>query len=159
MNAPSLADLRDIHLPPTPWPASALPEGEVLLALLAASLLAFAALVGWLLQHVARRRQRAALRELARLAAGHRRDGDATRLACGLSRLLRHHAAARFPAAGTAGLVGNAWLSFLDAHGGDGAFAAGVGAALASRPYRADGELDAAALIALVRRWLEANPA
>ena len=33
-----------------------------------------------------------------------------------------------------------------------------LGAVLESRPYQARGTFDAAALLALVRRWLQANP-
>lgn len=155
MTSPSLAELRDIHLPPPPFLVSALPPwwgwwaGAMLLA---------AGALWWAWRFWRRRRLRTALRELTRLAADHARDGDTTRLAAGLSRLLRHYALARFPAAGIAGLSGAGWLEFLDAHGGVGDFAGGVGAAIEWRPYRAHGAIDEAALILLVRRWLRANP-
>lgn len=156
MTTPSLAELRDIHLPPPPWPAALLDEQASALALIAALA---GALLAWSWRRWTRRRLHAALRELARLAGDHRRHGDTTRLVRGLSHLLRQHAIARFPATDAAGLVGDAWLCFLDAHGGGGAFGKGVGSVLASRPYRADGDVDVAALIDLVRRWLQANPA
>lgn len=155
---PSLDELRDIHLPPPPYLTTLVPEGWEAVLVVAALALVVAALWG-LLRFLQRRRLRCALRELAGLAAEHRRDGDATRLAAGLSRLLRCYAVARFPQTEVCGLTGNDWLRFLDAHGGQGAFAEGAGAALAWRPYRAAGEVDAAALIAVVRRWLQANPA
>lgn len=155
MTPDALDTLRDIHLPapPTPWPV---PDWLPAAGVLALVLALFYARRLW-----RRRAQRAALRELDKLAAAHARDGEATRLAGGLSRLLRRHAMARFPQAGVAGLTGTAWLRFLDAHGGNGAFCDGPGSALETIPYRANNEMDAAqvaALFTLARSWLEANP-
>ena len=154
MTAPSLDALRDIHLPPAPVLASLLPPwwwGAPALALLVCAL-------WWARRWRRRRPLRSALRELARLASAHAREADTTRLARGLSRLLRHYAVARFAHTGVAGLSGAAWLDFLDAHGGNGAFRHGVGAAMDTRPYQSGGAFDEAALLALVRRWLQANP-
>lgn len=152
MTAPSLDALRDIHLPPAPALAT------VDWWLITAAVMLLAA-VGWAMHHFVRRHHlRMALRELRRLTAAYAHDGDATRLATGLSRLLRHYAMMRFPQDGIAGITGPAWLDFLDIHGGGGAFGSGVGTILDSRPYQANGAFDEAALIALVRRWLEANP-
>lgn len=126
---------------------------------LAIAALALVLAVAWWLRRFRQRRAlRTALRKLRELARAHARDGDATGLARGLSRLLRHHATLRFAQADVAGLTGGEWLRFLDAHGGEGAFCHGVGTVLESRPYRDAGAVDAAALIALVRRWLLANP-
>ena len=150
MTPPSLDALRDIHLPPPPLLAMALPAAAAL-ALLGAAC--------WYLRRFARRRPlRAALRELRRLAAAHARDGDATQLASGLSQLVRAHAMSCFPDAGIAGLTGEKWLRFLDAHGGGGVFCDGPGAVLDTRPYQSCGALDGNALVTLVRRWLKANP-
>lgn len=151
MNPQALDTLRDIHLPPQPlwWQAA---ELWLALALVAA---AFA----WAARRAARRRRlRAALRELDALSAACRRDGDAVRFARGVSGLLRGYAALRFPHAGVEGLAGCAWLDFLDAHGGNGAFSLGAGAALESLPYQAGGTVDADALAAAVRAWLCGNP-
>jgi hypothetical protein len=152
MTAPSLDALRDIHLPPAP----ALATVDWWLVTAAVMLLAA---VGWAMHHFVRRHHlRMALSELRRLTAAYAHDGDATRLATGLSRLLRRHAMTLFPQADVAGLTGTAWLHFLDTHGGDSAFCDGIGAVLETRPYQSGGAYDEAALIALVRRWLEANP-
>ncbi|MEO5659461.1 MAG: DUF4381 domain-containing protein [Polaromonas sp.] len=154
MTAPSLDALRDIHLPPVPVLVTALSRWW----LAAAALALVAALVWYLRRWLRRRPLRSALHELTDLATGHARDADTTRLASGLSMLVRRYAMARFAQAGMAGVTGSVWLAFLDAHGGEGSFANGIGAALESRPYQASGAFDEAALIALVRRWLKANP-
>lgn len=151
MNPNALDTLRDIHLPVAPaWWAA--PETWV-----AAACVAVAA--SWMIyRRIRYRRLRRALRELSSLAAAHARDGNAVRLAGGLSQLLRRHAAACFPEAGVDGLSGGDWLAFLDAHGGGNAFTQGAGAVLESLPYRASGTADTRALIALVRQWLRENP-
>jgi hypothetical protein len=155
MTTPSLAALRDIHLPPLPALAW-LPEWGV--AAFAAGAALFAAGVWRARRRHARRQLRAALRELGRLDAAYARDGDATRFTRGLSRLLRRHAVTCFGGAGVASLCGAAWLQFLDARGGAGAFCQGPGAVLETRPYQSRGEIDAPALSALVRHWLKENP-
>ncbi|WP_420474485.1 DUF4381 domain-containing protein [Noviherbaspirillum sp. ST9] len=151
MNPNALDTLRDIHLPAaTPWWAMT----EVWIAAACAAVAA-----SWMIYRGIRtRRLRHALRELSSLEAAHARDGNAVRLAGGLSQLLRRHAAACFPEAGVEGLSGGDWLAFLDAHGGGNAFTQGTGAVLESLPYRASGTTDAQALIALVRQWLRENP-
>jgi hypothetical protein len=156
MTEPSLADLRDLHLPPTPTLAGV--ADWQIVAVLLLLLLLLAATLWWGRRWLRRRSQRAALRELAGLARAHGRAADPTRLIRGLSGLLRRYAMVRFADVGVAGLSGPAWLQFLDAHGGDGAFVQGVGAVFESRPYQASGAYDEAALLALVRRWLQANP-
>ena len=156
MTSPSLDELRDIHLPPPPLLAS-IPEWMAW-SLAAGTLFFFLATIYWLWRRLRRRRLRCALRELSILAASHTDDHDSPRLARGLSQLLRRYAQTRFPARNTAGLAGRDWLAFLDESGGLGDFSNGVGEVLESLPYRAHGEVDKPALIALVRRWLEANP-
>lgn len=158
MNANALDSLRDLHLPSAPglWP---LAPGWWLVG---GAVLVLVAVVLWR-RHLRRRPLRAALGELAALSAAHRRDHDAVALARGLSRLLRAYAVHRFPHAAIAGAIGPDWLGFLDAHGGGGAFSAGSGVVLETLPYRAapatlpESVPDPAALVALVRRWLEAN--
>lgn len=162
MTPPALDQLRDIHLPPPPALAALLPAefaAEWVAATIAILMLlgGFAA-TRWLAGFRRRRPLRRALGELSRLADAHRRDGDTTRLVRGLSALLRHYAMSRFPARAVAGLAGDDWLRFLDSRGGEGAFTDGIGTVLASRPYRPDGAIDDKALVALVGRWLRANP-
>lgn len=155
MTSPSLDDLRDIHLPPPPLLAN-IPEWLVWSLTAGALMLALAAIYGtW--RALRRARLRRALHELSRLAASHARDRDSPALARGLSQLLRRYAQSRFPGRDIGGLAGRDWLAFLDQEGGEGAFSNGVGEVLESLPYRPHGDVDQAALIALVRRWLEAN--
>lgn len=151
MNADTLASLRDIHLPPEPlwWQTTECWTAAVLAAV---------ALAWAIYRFASRRRLRAALNEVALLSAAYRLNGDAVRLARGLSGLLRTYAATRFPGHGVEGLAGGAWLQFLDERGGDGHFTHGVGVALESLPYRANGTVDAEALSALVKTWLQAHP-
>lgn len=150
-----LAQLRDIQLPLPVEPALADWPTLAVSALLPA-LIVVAAATCWL----RRRRLRAALRRLKVLARQHAGDGDAVRLAAGLSALLRQQALRCFPGSPAARLIDDDWLAFLDAHGGRGEFRHGPGAALATLPYRpaADATVDVGALLALAERWLRANP-
>jgi hypothetical protein len=147
-----LAALRDVHPPPAPawWAVPPWAFAAALLVLLALLLAAR--------RYRQRRGLRAALHELAALEASHARDRDATLLVRGVSRLLRRYAIARFPEDHMAGLTGGAWLRFLDEHGGNGDFCGGAGAVLESQPYQRHAMVDAAPLLALARRWLQANP-
>lgn len=155
MNPASGPELRDIHLPPAPgwWPPA---SGWWLLALLV--LLAFAFAVRRLWRHGQQRRWRRRVRgELERIVAAHAVSGDPLRLATDLSQLLRR--ASLLLDARAAALHGDAWLDFLDARlpAGVGTFRGGAGSALIDAPFRrpddAAAGVDAAALIALVRRW------
>ena len=153
MTAPPLGALRDIHLPPPPLLAAPW-------FMITAMAIGLTIAVCWLAYRMLRRRRlRAALRALAGMEITYKDDGDTTRLVSGLSQLLRHHALAVGMQPTVGGLSGDEWLRFLDATGGRGAFAGGIGAVLVSRPYRSHGAVDTAALIALVRRWLKENPA
>jgi hypothetical protein len=151
-----LAGLRPYRLPdPVAWWPPA--PGWWLLALLAIGLAAALVLI---LRR--RRRCRAAVRaaraELARLRALAARADSAGEALPGLSRLLRRYALAVYPREQVAGLSGPDWLQFLDAHGGDGRFAAGPGRALAEAPYRPPGDSDLGALFELVGDWIRRNP-
>jgi len=154
-NTDALAELRGYHFPdPVSWWPPA-PGWWLLAALL---LLATSALV-WTLWRRQRRRAalRAALVELDTLAGAH--DGlDPAEFARRLSRLLRRYALARFPRREVAGLAGEDWLRFLDAHGGDQAFTRGPGRLLREAPYRPAGDAPALTeLAALARSWMLHN--
>lgn len=159
---PTIADpalvLRDIHLPAAPsvWPPA--PGWWVLAALL---LVLLAAAIVWLLR---RRRERQHRRQLldavAALEAGLVGERSPEQLAH-IGELLRRVALTHHPRREVAPLSGAAWLRFLDATGGAGAFSNGVGRILAEGPYRRKlpPDIDFDALVALVRRWVEVNAA
>ncbi len=142
--------LRDIHVPADPawWPPA---PGWWLLAMLVIVVLAIALRV--LHRRLGERRWRHRIvAELDPIVARHARDRDDVRLAGDLSNLLRRAACVLDPAA--VALHGEAWLRFLDSRIGGDAFAQGVGSVLVDAPWRRSAELDADALVSLVRRWL-----
>jgi hypothetical protein len=132
--ADPLAGLRDYHLPATLswWPPA---PGWWLLGLLLIS--GLGVLAWWL----ARRRRchaaaRQAVQELQVLRERMAEQGDAGEFVRRLSILLRRFAMVSFSQRRVAALTGEAWLRFLDEHGGDGRFNQGVGRQLAELPYR-----------------------
>ncbi len=148
-----LAELRDYHLPePVSWWPPA-PGWWILALLLTALTLALAL---WLAR---RHRRRAALRlaraELQGLADAWQGDGDALAYVRGLSRLLRRFALVRFERRRVAGLAGEDWLAFLDAHGGEGRFQSDTGRLLIEAAYRPLNGLPVAELASLVADWIE----
>jgi hypothetical protein len=150
-----LAGLRGYHLPDAVawWPPA---PGWWLVAGL---LLVLVAGLSWYLLRRRRRRAaaRLALEELAglRKALAEGRDIDA--FVRGLSRLLRRFALARFARGRVAGLTGERWMAFLDAHGGGGRFRESPGRLLAEAPYRPGMELPGNELADLVESWIRHN--
>ncbi len=151
-NPDPLAALKDIHPPPAPswWPPA---PGWWILAL---SLLALAGWLGWLLWQ---RRQREARRQriLARLDAllAAYEPGRACDYVADVSELLKRAALTRHPREKVAPLSGEAWLRFLDEHGGGGRFRSGPGRILADGAYQRHCELDPEELAALAREWIQ----
>lgn len=155
VNPDALAELRGYHYPDAVswWPPA--PGWWLLAALLL--MLGGAAILVLLRRQRRRAALRAALRELDALSdpgAGIEPAESARRL----SRLLRRYALTRFPRREVAGLAGDDWLRFLDAHGGDTAFTQGSGRVLQDIPYRPGGDTSTLAeLAALVRNWIVHN--
>ncbi len=136
MNADPLSNLRDWHLPdPVSWWPPA-PGWWLVAGVLLATLLLTAHV--WRRWHQQRTSTRIALRQLDALQTALTADGDVRRFAAGVAQLLRRLALVRFPSAQIAGLTGQAWLSFLDATGGNGGFTQGAGRLFTDAAYRAD---------------------
>jgi hypothetical protein len=142
-----LAALRPLHAPePIPWWPPA-PGWWLLAGLVVAGILG----VLWWRRRMAPRS--AAMAELASLAA---RTRDPVEQAAGVNQLLKRYALVCWPRPGVASLTGEAWLEFLDEHGGAGDFSQGPGRALLQLPYGGTGP-GADQLITLARRWIRAN--
>ena len=144
-------DLRDIHPAetPNPWPPA---PGWWVLLILSAMAIAALGVRAWAAWR-ARARRRRILAELAGI--GTQAQGAA--LAAAVSALLKRVALTRFDRTEVAPLTGQAWLDFLDRHGGGGRFAAGPGRALAEGPYAPAPDLDPPALLDLARDWVRRN--
>jgi hypothetical protein len=113
MNANWLAQLAPDHAPPPVgwWPPA--PGWWVLAGLV---LIAAVASVVWL-RRPSRRLRLSALRELRQIEAAGGADAE---LARDLELLLRRYAVARFGRTAVAQLSGQAWISFVVSHGGEG---------------------------------------
>ncbi len=153
---PDNLPLRDIHLPPAIswWPPA---PGWWLLLLGLVLLLAAI----YLLRQYRQRRssRRLALAQLEEVAQQYREQSDARQLLQALSRLLRQTTLLHFPQSACAGLVGDAWLAFLDQRLKENSFSQGVGRLLGDGPYLPQtAEFDAEALLSLCRRWLQQLP-
>ncbi|MCK4508782.1 MAG: DUF4381 domain-containing protein [Desulfuromonadales bacterium] len=160
---PESLPLRDIHLPPAIswWPPA---PGWWLLLFGVILLIA----VGYTFRQQRQRRhlRRLALSQLDELERQYDEHTNPRQLLQGLSRLLRQAAQLHFPQSNCAGLVGEAWLDFLDQRPndksfsqGDKSFSQGVGRLLADGPYLPlNTEIDSAALLSLCRNWLKQLP-
>ncbi|HNV07406.1 MAG TPA: DUF4381 domain-containing protein [Dokdonella sp.] len=143
--------LRDIHLPPDPswWPPA---PGWWALALIGVVLVLWAG--RWFLRSVRRRRwHRRVLAEFDQAVAAHAAADNGAELAARVSAVLRR--AGRLLDTRSAALQGEAWLRFLDDRMRGSEFCSGVGRVLLDAPYRSRADIDAPALIALSRRWLQ----
>lgn len=153
---PDTLPLRDIHLPPAIswWPPA---PGWWLLLLVFVLLIA---VIYMLREHRQRRHFRQlALCQLEELERQYDEQANAQQLLQGLSRLLRQTNLLHFPRSDCAGLVGEAWLAFLDQRLDEKPFSQGVGRLLADGPYLPQSEvIDAKALLSLCRRWLQQLP-
>lgn len=92
--------------------------------------------------------------ELAGLKRAYRADADDQRLIRSLSALIRRLAISVYPRVDSASLAGEQWLLFLDRVMPDQPFSKGPGRVLARAPYRANSDVDAAALLALTETWI-----
>lgn len=143
-------ELRDIHLPADPswWPPA---PGWWVLAAICVSLLVCTFL--WLRARNRRRQwRRQIMAEFNQIATNEDFRLDPPRLIAELSQLLRR--SGRLIDATAPSLRGSAWLAFLDAQLGGEEFSQGPGRILLDGPYQRKADVDADALLALVRRWM-----
>jgi hypothetical protein len=150
-----LTGLRPYHLPDAVswWP----PAPGWWLLLLITMVLIFAIVWWFNRRHRCHAAARQAARELERLRSSLSSDRDTAVFVRGLSRLLRRYVLAAFPGQPVAALTGDAWLNFLDNHGGAGRFQNGPGRQLIEAPYRPAAQVAADELAELVSDWIRHN--
>ena len=131
---PNASPLRDLHLPEAIgiWPLA--PGWWVVIGIV----LVLAAIWSWQMWIAWRdgALRRYALRQLDRLYAGYRENGNAVEFGSDLSELLRRTMLAYAPRKDVAGLTGQDWLDWLDDDLPIPQFAGSAGEVLLELPYR-----------------------
>lgn len=157
MSEPTLADLRDVHLPePLPlWPLA--PGWWLLLALIVIAACAFFGYRYW--RTLAARR--AALANLDRLSSDFGGGAELSTLFSEVSKLLKRVALRRFHKEEVASLYGEDWIAFLNRSGKQAVFSEELTVALARAPYdsnaiKGNSELESR-LIDASRQWIQWN--
>ena len=147
-----LQELRDVHLPD---PVSLWPPAWgwwIVLGLVALGVVVF-----WSIRAYRRRThaRRMAMRELGMVKKHYGQHQDDQWVVRRLSEIVRRSALAAFPRTDVAGLVGPAWLRFLDEVGRTDQFTQGVGSLLSAGPYQQQASRVPADLIPLVEKWIQ----
>ena len=164
LNSPNLGTaqalpLRDILLPDRIgwWPPA---PGWWMLALLALVVILLMVKF-WRRRQQRQRLLKPANQQLQQIERRFSRHGDNGQLVAELSTLLRQVALNRYPRRQVAGLIGDAWLEWLDQAFNQNTkttdeqpFAKGIGRALVEQAYRPDPEFSTEPLLALCQRWL-----
>jgi len=160
-----LAALHDIHMPPPIgwWPPA--PGWWILLTL---TLILITSLCWWLRRRKQARRSSPVSKQQIVAAANMEVDqlaediesglipGRAVAdLSCLLRRVAIQLAASHGDTNDVAGLIGEAWLRWLDNHWDRDDFSHGVGRELLDAPYSSTSDTDMSALLSLTRAWLE----
>jgi len=99
--------------------------------------------------------KRMALRKVTQLREDYQHNHNNIHLVIELSILLRRVALAKFPHHQVAGLIGMAWLQFLDETGKTQAFTKGPGKLLCTAPYQQTSSIEVDVLIDLVTAWIK----
>ncbi len=113
--------------------------------------------IGWGLRHYYRSQvfKRIALQELKQVHENYQRHNNQSQLAMELSNLLRRVALVKYPHRPVSNLIRFAWLQFLDDTGKTQAFTEGPGQVLCTAPYQKSSQLDAEALLEVVKQWIK----
>ena len=146
----SLAQLRDIHLPPaiSAWP---LAPGWYLLIIALALILSV--IIIFAFRYYKKRKKRLyMLRQLQQICVTHQ-DNPILAIS-NISALLRRITLARYPREKVAGLNGEAWLKLLDHCGNTHAFSQGAGRLLITAPYQQRASIDIEGIQQLIRGWI-----
>jgi len=149
-----LNQLLDIH-PPIPvsfWPPA---PGWWIVAVF---LTLFSGIVGWRYRryYLSQSFKRIAIQKLKQLHKNYQHNHNSTQLVIELSILLRRVALAKFPRRQVAGLIGTAWLQFLDEKmGNTKEFTEGQGQVLRTAPYQKSSHIDIKTLLNLATVWIE----
>ena len=158
MNDPNISNilqqLRDIHLPQpiSVWP---LAPGWYVTAVIVGILVV---VLGAYLYRVWRRlkRRRTILRELHQLKS-QQGDRETAEIIADLSGLLKRVAIYCFPKHAVAGLIGKAWLQFLNDKGRTQDFSQTEGELLVSAAYQKSENINPEKLFVLVEKWIRRN--
>jgi hypothetical protein len=161
MSNTAALDLRDIHLPePVSWWPVAPGWWLVIAAVL---LILFIIFISRKI-YLSRQLKRDIVTELENIKQQFRASNNKSQLAKSLSILLRRASITFYPAADTAGLTGEHWLTYLDATGNhsrnEKTFHSETGKVLLSAPYlpeNSDLDFDAQALLQICESWLLAS--
>lgn len=147
----ALANLRDIHMPPSIslWPLAPGWYVLIIVCLLLIGVISYFSLKVW------RRRQRrhSILTEMNQYCEQYAENPNHALEK--ISALLRRIALARFNRIEVAGLTGSYWLQFLDRTGNTDNFTQGVGQHLVAAPYQRHIDLDIKALQTLLHQWIK----
>lgn len=150
--AQALAGLKDLHLPPAIawWPPA--PGWFILLGLILLIGLIYAAYKYWRWRRLYFQRQ--ALLQLSELKQQYlnQEKNSLERVSILLRRLSLYY----YPRLQVAGLVGEAWLKFLDETGRTDQFSQGIGQHLLTAPYQALCAEDISVLFDLLEQWVKA---
>lgn len=145
--------LRDIHLPE---PISWWPPAPGWWIVAAITIISVFFIGRWLLRRHRRLGvYRAAMQALAQIESDFREHNDSKRLAQDISELLRRIAISITSRNTAAGLTGEEWLSYLDSIIATSCFNTENGRMLIEAPYKPTAAIDAAALLALCKTWVE----
>ncbi len=152
-SAELLQALNDIQEPGAPAWWQLAPVWWSLLGLFLAATVLYRLAQHWRHYH---RNHRIASDRLKAIRLAYSRQQDKALLVLDLSRWLKQVALLANPRQGVEGMTGQRWVAHLSEVSGLAEFCRGPGEVFAGRVYCADPAVDAAALINLCERWLEA---